>query len=113
MSESQTYQPSTLRIAPHMLPALRAAFHEAAGRLQQHIDAMNDGARLHGPWLGDDDSQDLFLHYRDWVMGGRGGPFSAIQAYAQRLHEVHDQLKAAEDAYRRAEGDNAALWGRA
>ncbi len=113
MSQSETYEPSTLRIEPHMLPMLRTAFEGAIGRLHQHVEAMNGNAHLHDAWLGDTDSQGLFEHYRDWVMGGYGGPFSAVQAYEQRLRDIHQQLQAAENAYRQAEGDNADLWGRA
>jgi uncharacterized protein YukE len=111
--QTQSYAPSTLRVEPHMLPMLRVAFHDAATRLQQHLDAMATHAYLPGPWLGDGDSQQMFQHYTDWVMNGVGGPFSAANAYVQRLQDVHDQLKAVEDAYRQAEGDNAALWGKA
>jgi hypothetical protein len=113
MPQSQSYEPSTLRIEPQMLPALRVAFNDALTRLNDHLEAMLRHAYLPGPWLGDDDSRQLFEHYRDWVMNGQGGPFSAAKAYAVRLKDVHDQLKAVEDAYRQAEGDNAALWGKA
>jgi len=113
MPPTQSYEPSTLRVEPRMIPALRAAFADALTLLQTHLTRMDENGRLPGPWLGDADSNGLYAHYQGWVMGGDGGPFSAAQAYAQRLKDVHDQLKASEDAYRQTEGDNAALWGRA
>ena len=113
MPQTQSYEPSTLRIEPHMIPALRASFADALAHLQAHLTKMDEGGRLPGAWLGDNDSQKLADHYESWVLRGEGGPLSAAKAYAQRLSDVHQQLHAAEVAYRQTEGDNAAMWGRA
>jgi hypothetical protein len=42
-----------------------------------------------------------------------GTTYTHLTAYRDELVRVHETLTQMEDEYRRAEGDNAALWGRA
>jgi hypothetical protein len=45
-------------------------------------------------------------------MDSTDGPYAALVAYEAELLRVRDTLQQMEDEYRRAEGDNAELWGR-
>jgi len=47
------------------------------------------------------------------VMESSDGPLAASFAYQEELTRIRDTLRAVEDHYRRTEGENAALWGRA
>jgi len=107
------YDPATLQVAPHALPALRAAFKEAAMMVEQHITQMQHTGRLNGKWLGDPGSENLRTFYNANVMDADDGPFQAMSKYHETLRAIHDQLAAAEAEYRRVEGENSALWGRA
>ena len=59
--------------------------------------------------------RDYFLKdfYNDHVMRADTGPYAALVAYESELLRVRETLKQMEDEYRRTEGDNAELWGRA
>jgi uncharacterized protein YukE len=107
------YDPATLQVAPHALPALRAAFEEAAHMVHQHILEMTYTGRLDQEWLGDPGSANLRTFYNANVMDAKDGPFQAMSKYRDTLRAVRDQLAAAEAEYRRVEGENSDLWGRA
>jgi len=107
------YDPATLQVAPHALPALRAAFEEAAHMIHEHIIEMRSTGRLNGKWLGDPSSEDLRTFYNANVMDAPDGPFQAMTKYRDTLRAIRDQLAAAEAEYRRVEGENSDLWGRA
>lgn len=107
------YEPSVLRLDPRAVPTVRAAFAEALGILLPHIQAMQQDAVITEDWLGDDDSQGLREFYNEQVMRSPDGPFSAMVKYGAMLKDIHDQLLAAETEYRRVEGENSQLWGRA
>jgi uncharacterized protein YukE len=107
------YDPATLQVAPHALPAVRAAFEEAAHLLDQHLGEMGYAGYLRQGWMGDPGSEHLRTYYNANVMEAPDGPFQAMNKYLDTLHAIRDQLAAAEAEYRRVEGDNADLWGRA
>lgn len=107
------YEPAVLRVEPHTIPALRSAFAEALNILRPHIELMRHEAIIHEDWLGDPDSIGLRLFYNEKVMKSADGPFSALVSYRDLLQHIHDQLATAEAEYRRVEGENSDLWGRA
>lgn len=107
------YRPAVLRVEPHTIPRLRAAFSEALDLLHPHIERMRIEAMIHEDWLGDDDSIGLREFYNSQVMLSEHGPFSALVKYRDLLQHIHDQLAASEAEYRRVEGENSDLWGRA
>lgn len=111
--DHQQYPSGTLRVEPHALPTLRAAFDEALNMLGPHLKSMVIGARIERDWIKDEHSIGLREFYNERVMRADDGPFSALQKYMQLLHDVRSQLAVAEAEYRRVEGENSDLWGRA
>lgn len=107
-----SYSPVTLRVEPHALPAMKAAFAEALTTLRPHLARLREVGYLHEAWLGDEMSEYVRYHYNTYIMGEKESPYAALRAYEQRLQDVHDALDRMEQEYRRTEGDNAALWGR-
>lgn len=104
---------ATLRITPDAIPAVRAAFEEAALEVGRQAVRLQREGLLREPWLGDETSFDVYNHYNRYVMQADDGPYAVLVAYEQELLQVRDTLVRMEDDYRRTEGDNAALWGRA
>ncbi|MBW0118453.1 hypothetical protein [Pseudonocardia abyssalis] len=107
------YPPTTLRIEPRALMRMRSAYEAALDDLRAELRRLDDVGRLRGPWLGDPVSQKTFEFYNRRVMDAPDGPYQALLAYEAELVRVRDQLAAMEADYRRTEGDNVELWGRA
>lgn len=105
--------PVSLRLQPQQLPALRAAFTEALDNLQNAIARLGIEGHIPEPWLGDEISAETAAYYNDRVMGPEGTPYAALVAYQEELARIRDTLQSMEDHYRRTEGDNVAMWGRA
>lgn len=53
MTEPVVYPPSTLRVDPDTLPALRTAIDATLAELSPHLFEMRSGAHMPEPWLGD------------------------------------------------------------
>jgi alkylhydroperoxidase family enzyme len=106
------FPPTTLRIEPHAIPAVRAAFDDALGELRQHLVRLGQEAYIREPWLGDPVSADVASSYNTRVMDAADGPYGAMVALEAELIKIRDSLQLMEDHYRRTEGENAALWGR-
>jgi hypothetical protein len=107
------YADATLRIQPHAIPALREAFEESAAAVGDHVLRLRRDGYIEEPWLGDDISKAIQTFYNDQVMDSSEGPLAALAAYHGQLLQAAEQLKHMEEYYRRTEGDNAALWGKA
>lgn len=103
----------TLRIEPHVIPVLRKAFEESANEVGRHVTRLRREGYIQEPWLGDDISRDTQTYYNQQVMDSSEGPLAALAAYHAELRGAAEQLKQVEEHYRRTEGENAALWGRA
>jgi hypothetical protein len=107
------YPPVKLRLEPHAIPAVRAAVDTALAELVPQLIRLRQDGVIPEPWLGDPMSRKVVDHYQAQVMNGLDGPYAALRAYEAELLKVRDNLQVLEDHYRRTEGDNAALWGRA
>jgi hypothetical protein len=107
------YPPAVLRVEPSAIPAVRAALDQSIDELDDHLVPMRRDGYLHEPWLGDPESARVAAFYNDRVMSAPDGPYHALLRYRDQLASARDQLAATEAEYRRTEGDNAALWGRA
>ena len=105
-------QQDVLRLQPHMIPALRAAFSTARDQLNDALIGLRRDGSLSAPWLGDETSGEVAEHYRLRAMDAPDSSYQSLVAYRDELNRVHDTLLRMEDDYRRTEGDNAALWGR-
>lgn len=106
------YPPAVLRIPPRAIPALRDALDRTLKELSPHLLKMRQDGYIHQAWLGDPVSEYVRVTYNAMVMDADDGPFHALLAYQERLVSARDQLAAAEDHYRRTEGENSDLWGR-
>jgi hypothetical protein len=106
------YPPSTLRLSPQALPAMRAAYERALDELGPELWKLADVGHLKGPWLGDPVSAKTFEFYNRRVMDAPDGPYAALLAYQQELIRVRDRIADMEADYRRTEGDNVEMWGR-
>ena len=104
---------ATLRIEPRAIPAIRAAYEDAAAEVGQLLTRLSRDGYLGEPWLGDEVSLAVRDFYNRHVMDSPTGPYAALVAYHAELVKIRDTLLATEQEYRRAEGDNAELWGRA
>lgn len=107
------YSSVMLRVEPRSIPKLRAAFDDALLRIGEHLRRLQNEGYLGEPWLGDEISRHVRDFYNDHVMNSPTGPYAALVAYEAELLRVRDTLQRMEDEYRRTEGDNAELWGRA
>jgi hypothetical protein len=107
------HPPVTLHVEPHALPAVRAAFEESLVELGTQIHRLRTGGLIPEPWLGDPVSAEVQEHYDTRVMKADDGPYAALKVYEAELMRIRDTLKATEDHYRRTEGENAELWGKA
>jgi hypothetical protein len=104
---------AVLRVAPHQIPALRAAFHQAATVMGDQLGLLRQEGQIHEPWLGDPVSATVKVMYDAHAMNPAGSTLAHLTAYRDELVRVHETLAQMEAEYRRVEGDNAALWGRA
>jgi hypothetical protein len=107
------FPPTVMRIEPSTIPAIRAAFDDALAELKPHLVRLRQEAYIPEPWLGDPVSAEVAQTYNRTVMEAADGPYAAMVALEAELLRIRDTLQAMEDDYRRTEGDNAALWGRA
>lgn len=104
---------ATLRLEPSTIPFMRSTFDEVLVDLGEQLNRLQTEGYLGEPWLGDETSLDVRDHYNRRVMDSPDGPYAALVAYHKELIKIRDTLQRMEDEYRRTEGDNAALWGRA
>jgi hypothetical protein len=108
-----SHPPVTLRLEPHAIPLVRAAFEDALAELRPQLHRLRRDGYVPEAWLGDPVSAAVQSHYNTQVMDAPEGPYAALVAYEAELIKIRDNLQLLEDHYRRTEGDNAALWGRA
>lgn len=104
---------AALRLEPHTIPALRAAFADAVDQLAPQLLRFAQDAYIAEPWMGDPTSLALAMEHNARAVGGVDSAYECLLAYEAELVKVRDALARMEDEYRRTEGDNAALWGRA
>jgi hypothetical protein len=106
------YPPATLRVEPHAIPQVRAAFMEAVDTLGVELAQLRQNGYIDKPWLGDPMSAMVQEAYNNRVMRAIDGPCEALVRYLEELTRVRDHLVGAEAEYTRTEGANAELWGR-
>jgi hypothetical protein len=104
-------QQDVLHIQPAMVPTLRVSFRAALNELNNSLLRLSREGFLPQPWLGDEISDEVAVHYARRAMNGPGSSYQSLTAYKDELSQIHDTLLRMEDHYRRTEGDNTALWG--
>jgi hypothetical protein len=100
-------------VDPSSIVALRASVEVGIDELNTQLLRLGMDGYIPEAWLGDPVSASLLSHYNTTVMDSPDGPYAALKAYEAELIKIRDNLQLLEDHYRRTEGDNAALWGRA
>ena len=109
MSDQPT---AILRVEPHAIPALRAAYTRALNDLRPLMRQMESQAYIQEPWMGDPISIAVMQLYNGRFASGDNSPRAQLLRYEAELRRVVDALTRMEAEYRRTEGDNAELWGR-
>jgi hypothetical protein len=107
------YPAALLRVTPQALPDIRAALDTVLVDLRPLLIRMLTEAWIPEPWMGDSESYRMWRSYNEKVMTAADGPYQAMLAYELQLTAARDRLAEIEDAYRRTEGENSDLWGRA
>lgn len=105
-------QQDVLRLQPHMIPQLRSAFAEALAQLNDALTGLRREGNLSAPWLGDETSNEVAVHYTSRAMEGPRSSYQSLVNYRDELGRIHDTLQQMEDDYRRNEGEDATRWGR-
>jgi hypothetical protein len=95
-----------------MIPAMRTSLASALDQIDSALIQLRQGAHLPAPWLADEVSHEVAVHYTRRAMDGPASSYKYLVAYRDELARIHDSLQQMEDHYRRTEGDNAATWGR-
>jgi hypothetical protein len=92
-------QREILRIEPHMIPDVRAAFADALDQLEVALVKLGRTGYLPHPWLGDEISSEVAAHYTRRAMEAPDSSYQALQQYRAELACVHDTLQRMEDQY--------------
>lgn len=100
-----------LRVEPHSIVGAKKAFQEALDGVHLQLRRIRSaGAQA---WAGDPVSAETAQAFNSRTSGEEHNAAERVlAAYAGQLTRAIDSLQQAEDAYRRTEGENAALWGR-
>ena len=91
-------QQAVLRLQPHMVPDLRAAFSAALVNSDTRWATFVEAASSR-PWLGDEISSEVAAHYTRRAMEQPDSSYRALQQYEAELACVHDTLQRMEDQY--------------
>lgn len=102
---------AVLRVEPHQVPALRAAFVDAAAAIDERVTALDREGMLATPWLGDPVSATVLAVYNKRAAGQPDAAREHLVAYREELARVAQALGAIDADYRGTEQDNTALWG--
>jgi hypothetical protein len=111
--EPTVYPAAVLRVAPQALPELRTALDAVLAELSPLLQRLYYDGWIREPWMGDSESFLMWQSYNRKVMTAEDGPYKAMLAYEAQLSSARDRLAEIEEAYRRTEGENSDLWGRA
>jgi hypothetical protein len=94
------------RVEPQRLTAVREAYDKALNELGQQLDGLLDAGFVRTPWLGDDVSEAVRVHYNGAVMESPLGAYQAMRKYEIELKAVRDQFAEMERAYLAGESTN-------
>jgi hypothetical protein len=95
-----------LRVNPRRLTTVREAYESALDELGQQLNDLLDAGFVKNPWLGDDVSEAVRVHYNGTVMESPLGAYQAMRKYEDKLKAIRDEFAAMEQAYLAAESTN-------
>jgi hypothetical protein len=99
-----------LRVDPVSIVGAKKAFQEALDGI--HAQLRRIRAAGVEPWAADPVSSETAAAFNNRTSGDEPAAAERVLvAYANQLTNAIDSLQHAEDAYRRTEGENSALWG--
>lgn len=102
---------AVLRVEPHTIPQLRALLQECVTLLDTKLNDLENGGRMHDPWMHDPVSVRMQNLYNASVMEAADGGYAALRAYQAELQRTHEALGRMEEEYRRTEEVNEGLFG--
>lgn len=102
-----------LRVEPQQIPALRAAFAEAAQTMTDELAQLGRDGDFPEPWFRDPVSVNIKAVYDAMVMHGPNSAYQHLTAYRDELVRIVDNLTLMQARYDRTESDIAASWGTA
>jgi hypothetical protein len=94
------------RVDPSRLTAVREAYEKALDELSAQLDQLAKAGHVNAPWLGDDVSEAVRVHYNVTVMESPLGAYQAMRTYEKELAAVRDQFAEMERAYLAGESTN-------
>jgi hypothetical protein len=95
-----------LRVDPQRLTAVREAYDMALDVLRPQLDYLLEAGYIRNPWLRDDVSEAVRVHYNGTVMESPLGAYQAMRKYEDKLKAIRDEFAAMEQAYLAAESTN-------
>jgi hypothetical protein len=100
-----------LRVEPRSIVGAKKAFQDALDGVHTQLRRIRSAAAQ--PWAADPVSVETAQAFNNRTSGDdHNAAEHVLTEYAGQLSRVIDSLQQAEDAYRRAEGENTAMWGR-
>ncbi|MFC4947125.1 hypothetical protein [Pseudonocardia sp. GCM10023141] len=103
---------AVLRLEPHQIPALRAAFADAAASVAQSVTRLRSSGYVTTPWMGDPVSETVRTIYNNRALDGPDSAYQHLSSYHDELMAVVRTLDRMQADYGSTEGTNAALWER-
>jgi len=98
---------AVLRVEPHMLPGLIAAYRRAAEEMGTLLEDVSRRGRIEVPWTQDPVSVAMTEHYNHVVMDGEYSTYAALRQYEQELLHIVEALTQMDTDYRRTEDATA------
>jgi hypothetical protein len=94
------------QVDPQRLTAVREAYDKALDELGPQLDNLRYAGFVQNPWMGDDVSEAVRVHYNGTVMESPLGAYQAMRTYEKELAAVRDQFAEMERAYLAGESTN-------
>ena len=94
------------QVDPQRLTTVREAYDKALDELGPQLDNLRYAGFVQSPWMGDDVSEAVRVHYNVTVMESPLGAYQAMRTYEKELAAVRDQFAEMERAYLAAESAN-------
>lgn len=98
-----------LRLEPHMLPDLAAAYDRALAKLTPMLDNLSFHGRLARAWTDNPAAQEATERFNLHAVDGDRSAYAMLRLYEQELTRVRDTLRFMEAEYRRTDAESWSL----